>query len=167
MTARSLPHVDRVATDEQAARLSPRAVTGGARPAGIRLAASLVDLTTLEGDDTPGVVRALAARAVQPAPAHPEFSPCAAVCVYPSLVSVASKALRGTSVRVASVATGFPAGQTSLAVKLAETGRAIEDGAEEIDMVISRRAFLTGEDALVIGEIDRDKQGAARPCISR
>jgi deoxyribose-phosphate aldolase len=113
----------------------------------------MLDLTTLEGADTPGKVRQLCAKAVCPAPELPEIPSVAAVCVYPSLVAVAREALQGTGVRTASVATGFPAGQVSLAAKLRETQDAVAAGADEIDMVISRAAFLAGDDVRVQEEI--------------
>jgi deoxyribose-phosphate aldolase len=113
----------------------------------------MLDLTTLEGADTAGKVRQLCAKGVCPAPTMPEVPSVAAICVYPSLVPVAREALRGTGVRTASVATGFPAGQVSLEAKLRETTDAIALGAEEIDMVMSREAFLAGDDGRVIEEI--------------
>jgi deoxyribose-phosphate aldolase len=121
---------------------------------------SMVDLTTLEGADTPGKVRHLCAKAVCPAPTMPEIPSVAAVCVYPSLVGVAHEALRGTGVRTASVATGFPAGQISLEAKLRDTADAVAAGADEIDMVISREAFLAGDDARVQQEIVAVKERA-------
>ena len=150
---RSLPHVDRVAVEERAAALGKRSIKTDAKRQGIRLAISLLDLTTLEGQDTPGKVRQLAAKAVTPSSEYPEVPSCAAVCVYPSLVPVALDAVSGTGVRVASVATGFPSGQTPLATRLEETRCAVADGAHEIDMVISREAFLSGDDTRVATEI--------------
>ncbi|HLJ03264.1 MAG TPA: deoxyribose-phosphate aldolase [Solirubrobacteraceae bacterium] len=151
--SRRLPHVDRVGVEERAAQLGKRSIKTTAKEQGIRLAISMLDLTTLEGADTPGKVRNLCAKAVCPAPTMPEIPSVAAVCVYPSLVATAAEALRGTGVHTASVATGFPAGQTSLEVKLTDTRDAVEAGADEIDMVISREAFLAGEDARVQREI--------------
>src|SRR5439155_17780307 len=117
------------------------------------LAIRMVDLTTLEGADTPGKVRALCAKARRPDPSDPSCPPVAAVCVYPSLVPVAAGALHGTGVHVASVATAFPSGQAPLAVKLADTEAAVRDGADEIDMVINRGAFLSGRYLEVYDEI--------------
>ena len=154
---RSLPHVDRVAVQERAAALGKRSIKTDAKRQGILLAISLLDLTTLEGQDTPGKVRQLAAKAVTPSSEYPEVPSCAAVCVYPSLVPVAADAVSGTGVRVASVATGFPSGQTPLATRLEETRCAVADGAHEIDMVISREAFLSGDDTRVATEIARVK----------
>ena len=112
-----------------------------------------MDLTTLEGKDSEGRVRSLCAKAVHPAPHLPNLPSVAAVCVYPSLVAVAKDALRGTSVKVASVATAFPSGLSSLDVRLADTQAAIEAGADEIDMVIDRGAFLAGRYEQVFDEI--------------
>jgi deoxyribose-phosphate aldolase len=155
---RRLPHVDRVGIEERAAVLGQRSIKTTAKREGIRLAVSMLDLTTLEGADTPGKVRHLCAKAVCPAPAMPEVPSCAAVCVYPSLVGVAREALDGTGVRAASVATAFPSGQASLEVKLQETEDALAAGADEIDMVISRAAFLSGDDTRVMEEIVRVKE---------
>ena len=118
---RRLPHVDWVGVEERAAQLGRRSIKATAKQQGIRLAVSMLDLTTLEGADTAGKVTNLCAKAVCPAPSFPEIPSVAAVCVYPSLVAVASAALRGTGVRTASVATGFPAGQISLEAKLRDT----------------------------------------------
>ena len=154
---RRLAHVDRVGVEERAAQLGRRSIKTSAKQQGIRLAVSVLDLTTLEGADTAGKVRQLCAKAVCPAPAMPEIPSVAAVCVYPALVAVAREALNGTGVRTASVATGFPAGQISPDAKLRDTEDAVAAGAEEIDMVISREAFLAGDDARVMEEIVRVK----------
>jgi deoxyribose-phosphate aldolase len=155
---RRLLAVDRVAIDARAAVLAKRSIKTDAKAQGIRLAVSTIDLTTLEGSDTSGKVRHLCAKAVCPDPLRPEIPSCAAVCVYPNLVAIARDAVRGTGVRVASVATGFPAGQTPLETRLEETQRAVADGATEIDMVISRGAYLAGDDALVVHEIQAIKE---------
>jgi deoxyribose-phosphate aldolase len=155
---RRLPHVDRVGIEERAAVLGKRSIKTTAKQQGIRLAVSMIDLTTLEGADTPGKVRQLAAKAVCPAPTMPEIPSCAAVCVYPSLVGVASTALAGTGVKAASVATAFPSGQASLEVKVRDTEEAVAAGADEIDMVISREAFLAGDDHRVMEEIVRVRE---------
>jgi deoxyribose-phosphate aldolase len=156
--SRSLIPVSRVGVDERAAALGRRSIKTSAKRQGILLATSMIDLTTLEGSDTPGKVRHLCAKAVCPDPARPEIPSVAAVCVYPALVPVAAEALRGTGVQVASVATGFPAGQTSLSVKVEETREAVAAGATEIDMVISREAYLAGDDARVTREIEAVKE---------
>jgi deoxyribose-phosphate aldolase len=147
-----------VGIEERAAVLGKRSIKTTAKQQGIRLAVSMVDLTTLEGADTAGKVRHLCAKAVCPAPTMPEVPSCAAVCVYPSLVAVAREALAGTGVKAASVATAFPSGQASLEVKLRDTEDAVAAGADEIDMVISREAFLAGRYAKVYDEICRVKE---------
>jgi deoxyribose-phosphate aldolase len=156
--SRRLAHVDRVGIEERAAQLGARSIKTTAKQQGIRLAVSVLDLTTLEGADTAGKVRQLCAKAVCPAPAMPEIPSVAAICVYPSMVTVAREALDGTGVKTASVATGFPAGQVSLDAKLRDTEDAVADGAEEIDMVISREAFLSGDDVRVMREVARIKE---------
>jgi deoxyribose-phosphate aldolase len=156
--SRSLIPVSRVGVDERAAALGRRSIKTSAKRQGILLATSMIDLTTLEGSDTPGKVRHLCAKAVCPDPQRPEIPSVAAVCVYPALVAVAADALRGTGVQVASVATGFPSGQTSLSVKVEETREAVAAGATEIDMVISREAYLAGDDARVTREIEAVKE---------
>jgi deoxyribose-phosphate aldolase len=155
--SRTLIPVNRVGVEERAAALGRRSIKTSAKREGIRIATSMIDLTTLEGSDTSGKVRHLCAKAVVPDPARPEIPSVAAVCVYPALVSVAAEALRGTGVAVASVATGFPSGQTSLDVKVRETAEAVAAGATEIDMVISREAYLAGDDARVAHEIEAVK----------
>jgi deoxyribose-phosphate aldolase len=156
--SRTLVPVNRVGVEERAAALGRRSIKTSAKREGIRLATSMIDLTTLEGNDTPGKVRHLCAKGVVPDPSRPEIPSVAAICVYPALVAVAAEALRGTGVAVASVATGFPSGQTSLAVKVEETREAVAAGASEIDMVISREAYLAGDDARVAHEIEAVKE---------
>ncbi|MEV0165942.1 deoxyribose-phosphate aldolase [Nonomuraea fuscirosea] len=136
-----LPGVDRVGADQRAAMLGTRSIKTTAKAQAIDLAISMVDLTTLEGADTDGKVRAMCAKAVRPGGDAPSV---AAVCVYPDLVAVAVEALKGTGVKVASVATAFPSGRTSLEVKVSDTTLAVAAGADEIDMVIDRGAFLAG-----------------------
>ncbi len=152
--------VDRVAADERAAALAKRSIKKSAKLAGIRLAASTIDLTTLEGKDSPGKVRQMCHKAVHPLPGDPTFPHVAAVCVYPNLVGVARDALGGSGVRVASVATGFPAGLVPLSSKLEDTRRAVADGADEVDMVIDRGAFLAGDLQKVFDEIALVKEAA-------
>src|SRR5262249_46012846 len=156
--SRTLVPVSRVGVEERAAALGKRSIKTSAKRQGILLATSMIDLTTLEGADTPGKVRHLCAKAVCPDPSRPEIPSCAAVCVYPALVGVAREALDGTGVAVASVSTGFPSGQTSLDVKVEETRDAVAAGATEIDMVISRQAYLAGDDATVAREISAVKE---------
>jgi deoxyribose-phosphate aldolase len=145
--------VDAVMLEERAAALATRSIKTSAKIEGITLAIRCTDLTTLEGKDSPGRVRSLCARAIAPRPDWPNVPSVAAVCVYPSLVSVARDALRGSSVKVASVATAFPSGLSNLDVKLADTAAALEAGADEIDMVIDRGAFLAGREESVTQEI--------------
>ena len=155
---RQLDHIDRVGVEARAAALGKRSIKAEAKRQGIHLAVSMIDLTTLEGADTAGKVRHLCAKGVTPDPLRPEVPSVAAICVYPALVAVAADALRGTGVHVASVATGFPAGQVSLAAKLQDTRDAIAAGATEIDMVISREAYLAGDDHRVAHEIEAVKE---------
>src|SRR6195952_2289076 len=140
-----LPGVDPVGVESRAAALATRSIKAGAKRTAIDLAISMVDLTTLEGADTPGKVRSLAAKGRRPDAAYPDVPSVAALCVYPDLVAVAAAELAGSGVGIASVATAVPSGRSSLAVKLADTALAISAGATEIDMVIDRGAFLTGQ----------------------
>lgn len=150
---RSLPGVDRVGIEKRAADLATRSLKQDTKRALIDLAIATMDLTTLEGADTPARVRSLCARALRPDAADPSVPQVAAVCVYPDLVATAVEALAGSEVRVASVATAFPSGRASRAVKLTDTRDAVEAGAHEIDMVIDRGAFLSGRYAAVLEEI--------------
>lgn len=149
----SVPPVDAVQLETRAQELASRSIKQKAKQQGLRLAIRMMDLTTLEGMDSPGKVRQLCRKAAQPMPAREDVPSCAAVCVYPDLVSVAVECLRGTGVQVASVATGFPSGRTDLETKLRETRLAVAAGATEIDMVIDRGAFLCGRYAQVHDEI--------------
>ncbi|PSK96561.1 deoxyribose-phosphate aldolase [Murinocardiopsis flavida] len=148
-----LPGVDEVGAQARAADLSTRSIKTTAKRAAIDLAISMVDLTTLEGADTRGKVRAMSAKAAHPDPADPSVPRVAAVCVYPDMVETAVAALRGTGVGVASVATAFPSGRAPLEAKLADTRAAVAAGATEIDMVIDRGAFLSGDLRKVHDEI--------------
>ncbi|MEV0397638.1 deoxyribose-phosphate aldolase [Polymorphospora rubra] len=158
-----LPGVDQVGAEQRAAMLGTRSIKTTAKAWAIDLAIRMVDLTTLEGADTPGKVRALSAKALRPDPADPSCPAVAAVCVYPAMVPVAAEVLRGTGVHLASVATAFPSGQAPLDVKLADTRAAVAAGADEIDMVINRGAFLSGRYLEVFEEITAVKEacGAA------
>ena len=149
--------VDAVALEERAASLAKRSIKKDAKVFALRLAIRTTDLTTLEGADTPGKVAALASKALRPDPGDPSVPPVAAVCVYPNLIPVARERLAGSSVKVAAVATGFPSGQYPISVKLADVRSALELGAEEIDMVIDRGAFLSGRYAKVYDEIAQVK----------
>jgi deoxyribose-phosphate aldolase len=148
-----LPGVDQVGVEARAATLATRSIKKSAKLWAIDTAISMVDLTTLEGADTPGKVRALAAKARRPDPEYPDTPRVAAVCVYPDMVEVAVRALDGTDVGVASVATAFPSGRAARAVKLADVASAIAAGATEVDMVIDRGAFLAGRYGQVFDEI--------------
>ncbi len=144
--------VDAVMLEQRAADLATRSIKDSAKRAAIDLAIRCIDLTTLEGRDSEGRVRSLCARAVSPR-ADYDLPSVAAVCVYPSLVPIACDALRGSTVKVASVATAFPSGLSSMPVRLADAAQAIEAGADEIDMVIDRGAFLSGKERAVFDEI--------------
>jgi deoxyribose-phosphate aldolase len=157
-----LPGVDQVGAEERAARLATRSIKTTAKARAIDMAISMVDLTTLEGADTRGKVRALCAKAVHPDPGDPSVPKVAAVCVYSDLVAEAVAHLKGTGVGVASVATAFPSGRAPLASKLADTGYAVADGADEIDMVIDRGAFLAGDYQKVFDEIVAVKEACER-----
>jgi deoxyribose-phosphate aldolase len=152
--------VDQVAVEERAATLGKRSIKREAKLWALDLAIRTIDLTTLEGADTPGKVAALCSKAVRPDPVDPSIPSVAAVCVYPNLVPVAVERLRGSGVKVASVATAFPSGQAPLDVKLAEVRDVVELGADEVDMVIDRGAFLSGRYAKVYDEIVRVKEAS-------
>ncbi len=139
-----LPGVDQVGAEARAATLATRSIKTTAKSWAIDLAIQMIDLTTLEGQDTPGKVRALCAKARRPDPSQPDTPHVAAICVYPDMVPVAVEALRGSGVHIASVATAFPSGRASMPIKLADTKDAVAAGADEIDMVIDRGAFLAG-----------------------
>ncbi len=158
-----LPGVDQVGAEARAAGLGTRSIKTTAKAYAIDLAIRMVDLTTLEGQDTPGKVRALAAKAMRPDPADPSCPSTAAVCVYPDLVETAKQTLGTSGVHVASVATAFPSGRASLAVKLADVREAVAAGADEVDMVIDRGAFLAGRYQLVHDEIVAVREACARP----
>ena len=145
--------VDAVGVEERAASLAKRSIKRESMPWALDLAIRMMDLTTLEGKDTPGKVRALAGKARRPDPTDPIISSVAALCVYPNMITTAVEALEGSGVKVASVATYFPSGQVPLEVKLARRSTSVELGADEIDMVIDRGAYLTGDYASVYDEI--------------
>ncbi len=163
MTPMRTVTVDRVMAEERARSFTRRSIKRESKEQGLRLALSMVDLTTLEGADSPEKVRSICRKAITPDPADPSLPSAAAICVYPALVPVAKAALEGSTVRVASVATGFPSGQYPLEVRLDDTRRAVDAGADEIDMVISRGAFLSGRRSEVASEIAAVKEacGAA------
>jgi deoxyribose-phosphate aldolase len=150
--------VDAVALEERAATLAKRSIKRESKLFALDLAVRMMDLTTLEGADTPGKVSALASKAIRPDPADLTVPSVAAICIYPSLVPTAVERTRGTSVKVASVATAFPSGQSPTHIKVAEARDAVEVGADEIDMVIDRGAFLSGRYAKVYDEIVQVKE---------
>jgi len=154
--------IDQVMVEERAASFTKRSIKTSAKLAGLKMVVSMMDLTTLEGKDTPGKVAYLCRKAIQPADPRYGVPSCAAVCVYPNLVRAARMFLGAAPVHVASVATSFPSGQMPLAVKLEDTRLAIADGADEIDMVIDRGAFLAGEYARVADEIAAVKEVCGR-----
>jgi deoxyribose-phosphate aldolase len=158
-----LPGVDQVGAEQRAAALGTRSIKTTAKQRAIDLAIRMVDLTTLEGMDTPGKVRALAAKAMRPDPADQTCPSTAAVCVYADMVGVAKQALGSSGVHVAAVATAFPSGRAALDIKLADTRDAVEAGADEVDMVIDRGAFLAGRYLEVHDEIVAVREACLRP----
>ena len=156
-----LPGVDEVGAEARAASLFTRSIKKAAKVWALEQAIAMTDLTTLEGQDTPGKVRALCAKARRPDPSDPTTPQVAAICVYPDLVGVAVEALRGSGIHTASVATAFPSGRASREVKLADVADAIAAGADEVDMVIDRGAFLAGRYLDVYDEIVAVKQACA------
>jgi deoxyribose-phosphate aldolase len=157
-----LPGVDQVGAEQRAAGLGTRSIKTTAKAFAIDLAITMVDLTTLEGQDTPGKVRALSAKAIRPDPADQTCPSVAAVCVYPDMVATAKQALGSSGVHVASVATAFPSGRAAMDVKLADTRDAVAAGADEVDMVIDRGAFLSGHYLQVFEEIVAVREACAR-----
>ncbi len=153
-----LPGVDPVGLEMRAAGLATRSIKRASKLVALDLAISMVDLTTLEGADTPGKVRNLARKAMLPDPDYPDTPHTAAICVYPDMVPTAVAELKGSGVNVASVASAFPSGRSSLEVKLADTKIAVDAGADDIDMVIDRGAFLAGDYGTVFEQIIAIKQ---------
>ena len=156
------PGVDQVGAEARAAMLGTRSIKTTAKAQAIDLAIRMVDLTTLEGQDTPGKVRALCTKAMRPDPADPSCPATAAVCVYGDLVGVAKETVGDSGVQVAAVATAFPSGRAALDIKLADTRDAVEAGADEIDMVIDRGAFLSGRYLQVFEEIVAVREACGR-----
>ncbi len=151
------PRVDQVGIQERVERLTRRSIKKDSKVHALKLALSMIDLTTLEGADSDGKVRQMCYKAAHLHDALPDIPHVAAVCVYPTLVSIARKEVEGTGIKVAAVATGFPSGQYPLDVKLQDTKYAVEQGADEIDMVISRGHFLAGDYNYVFDEIAQVK----------
>lgn len=156
------PRIDQVGTIERASRFQTRSIKKAAKIQGLKMALSMIDLTTLEGKDSPGKVRQLAYKAKHLHDSYEGLPTVAAVCVYPSLVKVAKNELKGTDIGVASVATAFPSGQSSMNIKLEETKFAVGEGADEVDMVISRGKFHAGEYNYVFDEIAAIKEACGK-----
>lgn len=154
--------VDKVGVEERVARFQTRSIKNEAKKQGLHMVLNMIDLTTLEGKDTPGKVQQMCYKAQHLHDVHPGLPTVAAVCVYPSMVSIARKALGNSSVKIASVSTAFPSGQSTLAIKLADTKFAVDQGADEIDMVISRGKFLAGEYSFVFDEIAAIKEACGK-----
>jgi deoxyribose-phosphate aldolase len=152
------PPIDSIGIEERIARFTKRSIKNESKMHALKLAMSMMDLTTLEAKDTPGKVRQLCAKAMRPYDAMPDLPSAAAVCVYPTMVRVAKEALRNSGIKVAAVATAFPSGMSTRKVKLEETKFAVNEGADEIDMVISRGHFLAGEFNYVFDEIAAVKE---------
>lgn len=145
--------IDHIGVEERVSRLNKRSIKKESKMQALKMALSMIDLTTLEGKDSPGKVIQLCQKAKQPHPSVPDLPTVAAVCVYPSMVRTAKKAVQGTDIQIASVATAFPSGQAPLSMRLEDTRFAVAEGANEIDMVISRGAFLSGDYTRVFDEI--------------
>ncbi len=152
------PHIDQVGVEERASRFTKRSIKNETKINGLKLALNMIDLTTLEGKDTDGKVKQLCYKAMHLHDAYPGLPTVAAVCVYPSMVKVAKKALEGSGIKVASVATAFPSGQSTKDIKIRDTKFAVNEGADEIDMVISRGKFHMGEYNFVYDEIAAIKE---------
>jgi deoxyribose-phosphate aldolase len=152
--------VDAVGAEERAGSLAKRSIKREAKLQGLELAIRCCDLTTLEGSDSPGKIRQLASKAMRPSPGDPGIPHVAALCIYPRWVALAAQMLQGSGVKVASVATAFPSGQVALDLRLLEIERAVAEGADEIDIVISRGAFLSGDERAVFDEVAASKAAA-------
>ncbi|MGA2232977.1 MAG: deoxyribose-phosphate aldolase [Tepidisphaeraceae bacterium] len=161
-SAATVPTIDQIGVEDRVDRLAKRSIKKAAKVHALKLALSMIDLTTLEGADSPGKVTQLCRKAIHLHDTLPDLPHVAAVCVYPSLVRTARLALAGTTVKVAAVATGFPSGQYPRETKLADTRFAVEEGADEIDMVISRGHFLAGDYSFVFDEIAAIKEAAGK-----
>ena len=158
------PRIDQVGVEERAARFTKRSIKKETKLMGLKMVLNMIDLTTLEGKDSPGKVKQLCYKAMHLHDSYEGLPTVAAICVYPSMVKIAKKALEGSPVKVASVATAFPSGQAPKDVKIRDTKYAVAEGADEVDMVISRGKFLAGEYNYVFDEIAEIKEacGEAR-----
>jgi deoxyribose-phosphate aldolase len=154
--------VDKVGVEERVARFQTRSIKNESKLQGLKMVLNMIDLTTLEGKDTPGKVQQMCYKAQHLHDVQPDLPTVAAVCVYPSMVSVARKALGNSSVKIASVSTAFPSGQSTREIKISDTKFAVDQGADEIDMVISRGKFLAGEYAFVFDEIAAIKEACGK-----
>jgi deoxyribose-phosphate aldolase len=158
----NLPTYDTVGVNERVDRFRKRSIKKSSKKEGLKLALSMIDLTTLEGKDTPGKVQQLSYKALHPHDSLKNIPTVAAICVYPTYVGIAKKALVGSNIKVASVATAFPSGQSNLEAKISDTKFAVDQGADEIDMVISRGEFLTGNYQFIYDEIAQIKEACGK-----
>jgi len=158
----NLPTYDTVGVNERVDRFCKRSIKTSSKTEGLKLALSMIDLTTLEGKDTPGKVNQLCYKAMHPHDSLSNIPTVAAICVYPTYVGIAKKALQGSKINVASVATAFPSGQANIEAKLSDTRFAVDQGADEIDMVISRGQFLAGNYQFVYDEIATIKEACGK-----
>ena len=156
------PQIDKVGVEERVARFQTRSIKNESKMQGLKMALSMIDLTTLEGKDTPGKVKQMCYKAAHLHDQYPDLPTVAAVCVYPSMVKIAQEALKGSNIQIASVATAFPSGQSTLEIKLNDTKFAVDQGATEIDMVISRGKFLSGDYNFVFEEIATIKEACGK-----
>jgi deoxyribose-phosphate aldolase len=156
------PTIDKVGVEERCARFQTRSIKNASKMQGLKMVLNMIDLTTLEGKDTPGKVKQMCYKAQHLHDAHPDLPTVAAVCVYPSMVGVARKELKNAAIKIASVSTAFPSGQAPMSVKLEDTRFAVSEGADEIDMVISRGKFLSGEYNFVFDEIAAIKEACGK-----
>lgn len=156
------PKVDKVGVEERVARFQTRSLKGESKMQGLHMALNMIDLTTLEGKDTPNKVRQMCYKAEHLHDSFPGLPTVAAVCVYPSMVKIARESLGNSNVKIASVSTAFPSGQADLNIKLTDTKLALDNGADEIDMVISRGKFLSGDYNFVFDEIAAIKEACGK-----
>jgi deoxyribose-phosphate aldolase len=156
------PPIDKVGVEERVSRFQTRSIKNESKLQGLKMVLNMIDLTTLEGKDTPGKVKQMCYKAQHLHDLHPGLPTVAAVCVYPSMVAIAKKELKNSSVKIASVSTAFPSGQAPMDIKITDTKFAVDAGADEIDMVISRGKFLSGEYNYVFDEISSIKEACGK-----
>ncbi len=156
------PPIDQIGIEERVSRLTKRSIKKESKMVALKMAMSMIDLTTLDAKDTPGKVKQLCAKALMPDMGMPDVPRVAAVCVYSNMVRVAKEALKGSNIYVAAVSTAFPSGMSTRKVKIEETKYAVAEGADEIDMVISRGMFLRGEYNFVFDEIAAVKEACGK-----